>query len=68
MFDRWIMYIKMRKLVRYHLRSMENKLLSVKSDLGIAFGRWKVRADDNNKVLNGLDRTHLISRCCKNDD
>ena len=47
---------------------MENKLAPVKSDLGIAFGRWKVKFDNSNKILSGLDRTELIVRNCANED
>jgi len=68
MFDRWRQYIKMRQLVRYLLKSMENKLLPVKSDLAIAFGRWKVKIGDTNRALSGLDKPNLTNRCCDNDD
>ena len=68
MFDRWRMYIKMRRLVRYLLRSMENKLAPVKSDLGLAFSRWKAKFANSNKILSGLDRTDLIARNCANED
>lgn len=41
MFDRWKYFVKMRKLMRYILRNVENKLQPVKADLSIAFNRWK---------------------------
>ena len=41
MFDRWKEYVKMRKLLRYILRNMENKLKPVTADMSIAFNRWK---------------------------
>lgn len=41
MFDRWRMFVKIRKLVGYLLRNLENKLKPVKADLSVAFNRWK---------------------------
>lgn len=41
MFDRWKLYVKMRKLMRYILRNVENRLQPVRADLSIAFNRWK---------------------------
>jgi len=41
MFERWLQYVHMRKLLRYLLRNIENKLKPVKADLSIAFNRWK---------------------------
>lgn len=41
MFDRWKMYIQLRKLMRYILRNVENKLHPVRADLSVAFNRWK---------------------------
>ena len=64
MFDRWRMYVQMRRLVKYLLLSTENKLLPVKSDLTIAFYKWKTKFTASNKALNGLDRQILIDRCC----
>jgi len=68
MFDRWRFYVKMRKLVRYLLRSMENKLTPVKSDLEVAFRRWKARHENSDKILNGLEKAQLIVRSCVNDE
>lgn len=68
MFDRWRFYVKMRKLVRYLLRSIENKLTPVKSDLEVAFGRWKARHENSNQILNGLEKAQLIIRSCVNDE
>jgi len=41
MFDRWRAFVKMRRLLRYILRNMENKLKPVNADMSIAFNRWK---------------------------
>lgn len=68
MFDRWCLYIKMKRLVRYLLKNMENKLVPVKSDLGIAFNRWKVKTEESNKILSGVDRSCLAQRCCECDE
>lgn len=56
MFDRWRMYIKIKKLVRYHLRIIENKLAPVRADLQIAFARWKAKNENSIRTLNGLER------------
>lgn len=57
MFDRWKMFVKIRKLVRYLLRNMENKLHPVRADQSIAFNRWKY---DKNHLLVGKDRAVLV--------
>lgn len=41
MFDRWRQFVKLRKLVGWILRNMENKLQPVKADMGYAFNKWK---------------------------
>lgn len=41
MFDRWRMFVKIRKLVRYIITNMENKLQPRKADLAYVFNRWK---------------------------
>ena len=56
MFDRWRMYIKMRKLVSYLIRNMENKLHPTKADLSIAFNRWR---QDKKHLLVGYDTRDL---------
>lgn len=58
MFDRWRFYVKMRKLVRYLLRNIENKLKPIKADLSIAFNRWKY---NENSYLNGIDKKDLAT-------
>ena len=50
----------MRKLLRYILRNIENKLSPVKADLSIAFNRWKSRILQRNLELDGVDRGILI--------
>lgn len=47
---------------------MENKLAPVKSDLGLAFNRWKAKFQNYEKILSGLDRTQLIVRNVSNED
>ena len=46
----------MRKLLRYILRNIENKLNPVRADLSIAFNRWKYRIVQKNEDLDGVDR------------
>lgn len=73
MFDRWKTYVKMRKLLRYILRNMENKLKPVNADLSIAFNRWKFAQGamfqlqaKKEQNLNGVDRANLVARCAEN--
>ena len=69
MFDRWKMWVKIRKLVRYILTNTENKLQPRKADLQIAFNRWKFIVGDWRQIisnkhekLNGDDRSVLVKR------
>ena len=62
MFDRWRMWVKIRKLVLITLRNMENKLHAGRADLSYAFNRWKYDAN----ILQGVDRDALCLRCVKN--
>lgn len=39
-FDHWVLWLKMRKLMKYHLRATHNMLSPDKADLWIAFKRW----------------------------
>lgn len=41
MFDRWKLFTRVRKLIRYLLNNMENRMQPVKADLSVAFIRWK---------------------------
>lgn len=50
----------MRKLLRYILRNIENKLQPLKADLSVAFNRWKFRILQKNENLDGVDRGLLI--------
>jgi len=52
--------VHMRKLLRYILRNIENKISPVKADLSIAFNRWKQRIVHKNLELDGVDRGILI--------
>jgi len=60
MFARWRQFVQMRKLLRYILRNIENKLQPVKADLSIAFNRWKFTTVQRNQDLDGVDRGLLI--------
>lgn len=40
-FERWKMYVKMRKLLKFIMKNTENKLIPVKADLSIAFNKWR---------------------------
>ena len=73
MFDRWKLFVKMRKLMRYILRNVENRLQPVRADLSIAFNRWKFATGSMAKLeqnkhqsLNGIDRGRLVVRCSNN--
>jgi hypothetical protein len=73
MFDRWKAYVKMRKLLRYILRNMENKLKPVTADMSIAFNRWKFTQGNmfqlqarKQQDLNGAERANLVARCANN--
>ena len=63
-FDRWRLFVKMRKLLRYLLLNLENKLKPGYADLSIAFNRWKY---DNEHELCRKDRRTLILTCDKNN-
>ena len=64
MFDRWRMYVKIRKLVRHVLANMEAKLHPTKADLSIAFNRWKY---SKQHLLAGIDRKNLAAKCANDD-
>ncbi len=48
----------------FHLRNMNNKLQHVKSDLSIAFNRWKYT---KRQALEGIDIRNLISKCANDE-
>ncbi len=58
MFDRWRLFVKQRKLIKYLLRNMENRLQSTKCDMSIAFNRWKF---NKKHILNGKDVSELLA-------
>lgn len=64
MFDRWKKYVKIRKLIRYLLNNMENRLCPNKADLSIAFNRWKYSHLKFN--LQGQSKEHLLLKCVRN--
>ena len=68
MFDRWRQFVNMRKLLRYILRNLENKLKPVRADLSIAFNRWKLRSNQKNDTLNGVDRVLLLKDLAKKNE
>ncbi len=63
MFDRWRMFVKIRKLVRYIITNMENKLQPRKADLCYAFNRWK---HNQWHKLCGKERSYLCDRLGRN--
>lgn len=65
MFGRWVLFVKMRKLVKYHLNNMQNKLTPVKADLSIAFNRWQFQTGRSHLALNGLDKEVLIAKAAE---
>jgi hypothetical protein len=66
MFDRWRAFVQFKKLVRFHLYNMHNKLKPVKADLSIAFNRWKFSTGKSHIALNGLDKSVLEAKCADN--
>jgi hypothetical protein len=64
MFDRWRFFVKQRKLLKYLLRNLENRLQSTKCDLSIAFNRWKF---NKKHLLNGIDVKQLTTMCANNE-
>ncbi len=56
MFDRWRQFVKMRKLVGWILRNMENRLQPRKADLSYHFNKWKYYAGETKKDLRGTHR------------
>lgn len=65
-FDRWKLFVKVRKLFKYILRNTENKLTPVKADLSIAFNKWRNHYDINISKLNRKDRIALVAKCAYN--
>ena len=53
MFDRWRQFVKMRKLVGFILRNMENRLQPCKADMSYAFNLWKYGAARSLAKLGG---------------
>lgn len=45
-FDHWVFWLKVRKVMRYHLRFCNNQVRPVRCDIRWAFDRWK-RGDVN---------------------
>jgi hypothetical protein len=41
MFDRWRMFVHMRKLFKYYMKFSGNRVEYVKCDLAVAFDRWR---------------------------
>jgi len=66
MFDRWVAFVKFRRLLRYLGRNMMNKLQPVKADLSIAFNRWKYMTGKSHAAMNGLDKEVLVAKCAEN--
>jgi hypothetical protein len=62
-FDRWRQWVKLRQLMKFLLKNVENRLHPVKADLSIAFNRWKL---DKKHLLVGKDRKDLAAMCEKN--
>ena len=63
MFDRWRMFVKIRKCVRNILNNMAAKLKPRTADLSIAFNRWKY---SKFHILDGVERDTLAMRCANN--
>lgn len=47
------MFVKIRRLVGYLLKNLENKLKPVRADLSVAFNRWRKH---QLSILSGIDK------------
>ena len=57
------MFVKFRKLFRYLLRNLENRLQPTKSDISLAFTRWKYHKWH---IICGMDIGYLCDRSDNN--
>lgn len=66
MFDRWVMYVKMRKLLRHWLQYIENRQKHHKADLAAAFDRWKYHYPGVHNAYSRETRDNLLKRAVEN--
>jgi len=65
-FDRWRQYVNMRKLFRYWLEYINNRSEYIKSDMAVAFDRWKHYHVKSRTTLERRDKNYLEQRVVKN--
>jgi hypothetical protein len=51
-FDHWVFWLKVKRVMKYHLRFCNNQVQPVKCDIRWAFDKWK-RGDVNNAAALG---------------
>jgi hypothetical protein len=66
-FDRWRQFVKLRKLIKYLLKNMENQLSPIKVDLQVAFNRWRTRHSDRLAQLSGTHRIALVLKATRTE-
>lgn len=64
MFDRWRLYVKLRKHIRQVLNNICAKLHPKHADLSVAFNRWKY---SKRHLLSGIDRKQLAAKCANDE-
>jgi hypothetical protein len=63
MFDRWRMYVKMRKMMLHWMHYIGNRQQPVRSDLAVAFDRWKYSHGKAENLLSRRPKAYLDQRC-----
>lgn len=62
LFDRWRMFIKLRKLVKFLLNKITNHLSPKKADMSLAFRRWHQAVFNNDRRQT---RDYLVAKAAK---
>jgi len=63
MFDRWRLYVKMRKMMLHWMHYIGNRQQPVRSDLAVAFDRWKYAHGKAQSLLSRRPKAYLDQRC-----
>lgn len=67
-FDHWVMWLKVKRLMKYHLNFANASVQAVKCDIRWAFEKWK-KADANfANYLSKMDNQTLQQMNCKQSD
>lgn len=62
MFDRWKLFVKMRKLAKHWMEYIGNRQQNVKADLAVAFDRWKYAHGRAENALSRRNKDYLEER------